>query len=322
MRSGSWTGPGILALGLLTAGTALAQGDPSFDYSYEEPVYQDVMEDIRSLGLENDQSDNARCVNNPRSFSPPPCPEAVKLYEDFIEAQGIEDNHLAGRMFNSYIDGDHRNGDRLYARLKGYKLPRYKGPGEMIAGLGLRRPMGKRGEDCEFNPNAPLPCPGTLRAFQAFAEKHGLELTRETGQMFSDYAEGRHLLADVAYAQTKGLPIPDDIANRLRGPALDVLAMGLRRPMGKRGEDCEFNYYAVLPCPGVVRAWQEFAEKHGLELNEQTAEIFEAYAERDIEAGDVLLAEVKGVTVAELRGTPPKEEDPPRLLVRIRPSKD
>ena len=72
MRSGNWTGPGILALSLLTAGTALAQGDPSFDYSYEEPVYQDVMEDIRSLGLENDQSDNARCVNNPRSFSPPP----------------------------------------------------------------------------------------------------------------------------------------------------------------------------------------------------------------------------------------------------------
>ena len=232
MRSGSWIGLGVLTFGLLMAGTALAQGDPSFDYSYEKPVYQDVMEDIRSLGLENDQSDNARCVNNPRSFSPPPCPEAVQLYEDFIEAQGIEDNHLAGRMFNSYIDGDHRNGDRLYARLKGYKLPRYKGPGEMIAGLGLRRPM------------------------------------------------------------------------------------------GKRGEDCEFNYYAVLPCPGVVRAWQEFAEKHGLELNEQTAEIFEAYAERDIEAGDVLLAEVKGVTVAELRGTPPKEEDPPRLLVRIRPSKD
>lgn len=342
-----WFSPKVVALlgGVAFAsGQLVAQSDvetpaeeppvtarsPNWDYSFDDPQYEDVMADVLSLGLASEESgEGARCVHNPKSLSVPPCPESLALYEDFIERHGLEDNRFAGRLFEAYADGDHRTGDRLYARLKGYKLPRYRGPGEDVVALGIAQ-KGGRDQDCENNYFAPNPCPAAVRAYREFVRKHNLPTDHRSARAFEAYVEGDYRTGDVFYAFAAGLPGPPQYA----GPGAEIaeLASGYHREIYRQTKGdtkCGFSYHHPAPCPGVVGQVKKFAKEQGLPLDYRTAKIFENYADPknpQFEQGDRLLAEAKGMTVAELYESqgltpPPDDEQPKRLIVRIRPSK-
>jgi hypothetical protein len=70
---------------------------------------------------------------------------------------------------------------------------------------------------------------------------------------------------------------------------------------GGRGNDrCVHNYYSDNPCLSSVASWRAWAAEQGIAADRRSAEIFQAYAERDVTTGDRLLAELKGTTVDQV----------------------
>lgn len=58
---------------------------------------------------------------------------------------------------------------------------------------------------------------------------------------------------------------------------------------------CIHNYYAPNPCIGVIRAWIDFADLHGLALGPESAKIYQAYKQNSLAIGDRLLARARGL---------------------------
>ena len=59
---------------------------------------------------------------------------------------------------------------------------------------------------------------------------------------------------------------------------------------------CVHNYFAPRPCMSTIKTWRQFTSQQGLAYDRVSAEIFQAYAERNFDYGDRLLATAKGST--------------------------
>ena len=75
--------------------------------------------------------------------------------------------------------------------------------------------------------------------------------------------------------------------------AEDVLRLGLEPDSG-RNIDCEHNYFSANPCFESIPLWREFADRHGLERDWNSAHIFQYYIRRDYRRADKLFAVAKG----------------------------
>ena len=63
---------------------------------------------------------------------------------------------------------------------------------------------------------------------------------------------------------------------------------------GGLGNDrCVHNYYSSHPCLSSIREWRTWAAEQGIAADRQSAQAFQAFAERNIAEGDRLLAEIK-----------------------------
>ena len=302
--------------------TPVTSEPPNWDYSFAGPLYEDVMAEVYQPELRGRYAGPAKasCRPNPRATIP--CPGTLRAYAAFIERHSLEESYASASLYEAYTNGQYRIGDRLFARLKGYTLPRYYGPGEEVIAMNLPIRAANRG--CSHNYFAASPCPRSVRLWKLFAKRHGLALDYRSARIFEAYAMGSFRAGDLLYAEAKDLPAP-----LYAGPGKDVVALGLKRRAGKGGLDCRFNIFASATCPGTLRAWEAFARDHGLKLDRHSATIFEAYSDYDFQIGDVLLAETKGISVRELRrhgeakGEAPEESGPKasgNLTIEIHPS--
>ncbi|MEO1193411.1 MAG: hypothetical protein AAFY02_16740 [Pseudomonadota bacterium] len=288
----------LLALGLgMLLPLAAVQAQVPEAYRQGESHFEDVVRDVKRLGVAPEEGRDTACQNS--VYAANPCPEIVQAYNAFVEEHDLPRSRQTAAMLRAYIESDFRSADRLYATAKGFSLP-----GDAQAGTGLGgsvNALGVRRRDtlestCSNDLMSAKPCPATLRAWNTFAEQHGLELNRQTARMFDSYIAGRTEEADEIHArvQQEKRQAP---ANRIHA---DVRSYNVRRRSGLEAGSCENNYYANTPCLEAVRAWRQFAEQHGLELNRRTADLFEAYVEDNPVQGDKLYAAEKGISVAQL----------------------
>ena len=140
-----------------------------------------------------------------------------------------------------------------------------------IADLGLA--AGHDDRECFHNYHSPNPCIESIPLFERFAARHGFELSVDAAYMFQAFVRGEYGRADRLYARAKGYTLPT-----YEGVGTEVAALGLRDHMNGGGEfpNCDYNYYSPNPCAGVIRLWQDFAERHGLGLSRTSADMFEA----------------------------------------------
>ncbi len=65
---------------------------------------------------------------------------------------------------------------------------------------------------------------------------------------------------------------------------------------------CVHNYFAPRPCISTIKILRQFTTQQGLAYDRVSAEIFQAYAERNFDYGDRLLATAKGIDAAQVNG--------------------
>ncbi len=284
-----------LMVACLISGTAAyAQVPEAYrDGSY----YEEVARDVARLNIAPETGRDVGCVNN--VFAQNPCPEIVSAWYSFTRKHDLPRNAQTARMLRSYIERDFKTADRIYAQTKGYSLPEElqvpSGVASTVTKLGVRRAEG-RDVACSNDPLSAKPCPKAVSAWKAFAREHGLALNAQSARMFEAYVEGRTREADRLFASAKKSKDkePD---NEL---VAEVRTYGVKRRSGMEVGECENNYYAVNPCLEAVQAWRHFARKHGLDLNKQSADLFEAYIEGNPVQGDKLYAAAKGLSISEL----------------------
>ena len=159
-----------------------------------------------------------------------------------------------------------------------------------IADLGLA--AGHDDRECFHNYHSPNPCIESIPLFEQFAVRHGFELSVDAAYMFQAFVRGEYGRADRLYARAKGYTLPT-----YEGIGTEVAALGLRDHMagGNDYPRCDYNYYSPNPCIGVIRLWQDFAERHGIGLSRTSADMFEAYVEGAYRRGDRLYRAAKGI---------------------------
>jgi len=301
-------------------GAACAQVPDS--YRAGKSYYEEFARDVARLGIIPEDGREVACENN--VYAANPCPEIVQAWYEFTELHDLPRSAHSAAMLQAYIERDYRTADRMYAGIKGYTLPEdaRSGPSgaRTVAGLGVERELG--GDvSCNNDVMSGKPCPEAVRAFKKFAAEHGLTLNSQSAAMFQNYVEGRTREADRMFARSVGGGDAE--------PRNDILASaqsyGVERKAGMEVGECVNNYYASNPCLEAVRAWKDFAREHELELNRQSADIFESYVENNPERGDRLFASAKGMSVAELlekRGHPAVAPAGQPLYVPVYPAGD
>ncbi len=308
---------GLVFACLLSLGAAAQVPEAYLDGSY----YEEIARDVAGLKVPQESSLDVACINE--IYAQNPCPAFVAAFYAFTKKHDLPRNRATSRMLRAYIDRDFKTADRIYAQTKGYTLPEERhaprGISASVRKFGVPRSDG-RDTACSNDVLSPKPCPKAVRAWQQFAEEHGLPLNKSTARMFEAYVEGRFREADKLYASAKE-QYKEPPRNEVHA---DVRGYGVRRRSGLEVGECENNYYAAFPCLDAVRAWRHFADKHGLDLNKQSADLFEAYVEGDPVKGDKLYAAAKGITISELLEGRGYEVDPPsgggtRLYVPIYP---
>ena len=178
----------------------------------EDSYFPDIAREIADLGLAVGRDDR-ECVHN--YHSPNPCVESIPLFERFAAQHGLPLDADAAYMFQAYVRGEYGRADRLYARAKGYVLPKYEGIGTEVAALVLevyathsQESAHKQG-DCQFNYYDANPCRGVIPVWRAFASRHGLGLSRLSADLFQAYADGTYRRGDRLYRIAKGIAAPD-----------------------------------------------------------------------------------------------------------------
>lgn len=259
--------------------------------------YDEIAKDVARLNVPPEPTLEPGCINN--VYSQTPCPKIVAAWYEFTAKHDLPRNAQTASMLRFYIKRDFKTADRLYAQTKGYTLPEElevpRGAASAVAKLGVRRSDG-RDTACKNDPLSPKPCPKAVRAWRIFAREHGFELNAQSAKIFEAYVEGRIVEADRLYASAKKT-INKDPENEL---SAEVKTYGLKRRTSLEVGECHNNYYSATPCAEAVRAWRHFSRKHGLELNRQSARLFEHYIEGEPVQGDKLYAAAKGITIAEL----------------------
>lgn len=290
-------------------------------YGDGSSAFKDIAGDVARLNVAPETGLDTDCVND--VFAPKPCPDVLRVWEEFTERHGLPPTRETAEMLRAYIIRDYRRADRLYARAKGFQLPDEPPPslssiGSEIAALGVPREQGTD-TACTNDLLSPKPCQEAMRAWGIFARKHNLQLNAQTARMFYAYLQGDHQTGDELYAslgQTASRKAP-------RNPIhADVLAYGVPREEGT-DTACVNNPMANKPCLAAVRAWKQFSAEHDLPLDRQSADAFQAYVEGDPIKGDKLYAAAKGISVAQLlqeRGIEVDEPVEKPLRVPIFPS--
>jgi len=296
---------------------------------YETSKYPEIADEVARLNIAPWNHDDRKC--RPHRYAFFPCFEMFPLWEAFIARHELPENRESADMFEAYIDRDYRLGDRLYAEAKGYELPPYggyEGPGTELADLQLQQD--KRcpacQEKCSLNPYSDYPCMHVISIWRDFAEKYGLPLDRKSGEIFEAYAEHDFKRGDRLYTSTTGRStmLGDEEPHSQIGDEANQFGYGgIDRRCPACQEKCTYNYFADYPCVWAIQPWRDFAAKHGLPLDETSADIFQAYVERRFVEGDKLFAAEKGMTVEELLEstgiTRSKPKEPGRLLIDIYP---
>lgn len=311
----------FLALSMLAAraGAASEFRYRSTDSGYPYPVYEDVAEDVLSMGLVTDSGRDSGCVHNYYSWNP--CLKSIKFWRAFAARHGLAEDHISAKIFEAYVRRDYRLADRLYARVKGYELPPhggYEGPGQEILAFNLPPEVGQ-GQSCENNPYGAHLCEGINEAWETFAAKHGLPRNRMGATVFQAYVNGDFVKGDRLYSSLTGTHTQYEIVHS--GIGSEIMALGIGISTTER-DACDIDPYGFNPCNGAIRILREFAARHGLEVNRQTARLMSAYADGEFERGDTLYASAKGITVDQLldqRQVPrkKKEREVPRLIIDI-----
>ncbi len=291
----------------------------STDPGYPYPVYEDIAEDVLNLGLVVDSGRDNDCVHNYYSWNP--CLKSIKFWRAFAERHGLAEDRISAKIFEAYVRRDYRLADKLYARAKGYELPPhggYEGPGLEVLDLKLP-PEDNQEQGCENNPYGANPCKGIAEAWEVFAAKHGLPRNRRGATVFQAYVNGDFVKGDRLYASLTGTHTQYEIVHS--GIGDEILALGIGISTTER-DACDIDPYGFNPCNGAIRILREFAARHGMEVNRQTAKLMSAYANGDYERGDTLYASAKGITVDQLldqRHVPrkTKEREVPRLIIDI-----
>ena len=278
----------------------------------EDSYFADVAREIADLGLAAGHDDR-ECFHN--YHSPNPCIESIPLFERFAARHGFELSVDAAYMFQAFVRGEYGRADRLYARAKGYTLPTYEGVGTEVAALGLRDHMNGGGEfpNCDYNYYSPNPCAGVIRLWQDFAERHGLGLSRTSADMFEAYVEGAYRRGDRLYRAAKGIAENDYI-----GPGVAVMALGLD-PSFDLDRECRHDPTSPNRCVTSIVELEEFAAEHGLPLDRDTAEIFQAYVRHHIRKGDEMYARAKGIPLEAVGDPDYQPFEPPELIIDIVP---
>ena len=296
---------------------------------YEVSQYPEVANDVARLGLTTWDGSDRGCT--PNFYAGNPCLDMLPLWRDFAARHELGENRRSADMFQAYIGRDYRKADRLYAQAKGYELPPYggyEGPGSELADLGVvadrRCPACQ--EKCSLNPFSDYPCLHAISIWRDFAEKHGLPLDRKSGQIFEAYAQKDFARGDRLYTSTTGRStmLGDEEPHSQIGDEANQFGFGgIDRRCPACQEKCTYNYFADYPCVYAIQPWRDFAAKHGLPLDETSADIFQAYVERRFAEGDKLFAAEKGMTVEELLESTgiirSKPKEKPRLFIDIRP---
>ena len=170
--------------------------------------------EVLAFELQPDSSQERGCENNP--YSEFPCRQAQEAWEAFAAKHGLPLNRQGGAVFQAYVNGDFVKGDRLYAALTGkhtqYEIV-HSGIGSEILALGIGVSTSER-DACDVDPFAFNPCNGALRILREFAAKHGLEVSRDTGKLLAQYADGEYERADKLYASAKGITVDELLEQR------------------------------------------------------------------------------------------------------------
>ena len=278
----------------------------------EDSYFADIAREVAALGLKPGKDDR-ECQHN--YHSPNPCIESIALFERFIEQHGIEKSVNAAYMFQAFVRGEYGRADRIYAHAKGYTLPKYEGIGTEIAALGLRDHMngGNNYPRCDYNYYSPNPCPGVIRLWQDFAERHGVGLSRASADMFEAYVEGNYRRGDRLYRAATGIAEADYV-----GPGVAVMALGLD-PSFDLDRECRHDPTSPNRCVTSIVQLEEFAAEHGLPLDFNTAEMFQAYVRQDTDKGDKMYARAKDIPLEAVRDPDYVPEEPPWLIIDIIP---
>ena len=273
----------------------------------EDSYFPDIAGELAELGLARGYDEKA-CEHN--YYSPQPCIESIPLFEAFAASHGFPLDHNTAWMFQAYVEGEYARGDRLYARAKGYELPKYEGIGNEVAALGLTPTLeAARGEKgCHYNYYSPNPCPEFMEMWRAFAERHGLGLDRASADIFEAYADGSYRRGDRLYRVARGIAEPGYV-----GPGTEVMALGFK-PSTDLGRLCQHNPASPNRCVTSLEEFEEFAARHGLPLDLNTADIFQAYVRHDVKRGDALYARAKGIPVEALSDPELLEEVAPLII--------
>ncbi len=285
----------IIVVAVLAGGSAFAQVPDAYR---EGSHYDEIARDVARLGLRPEDSTQNACVNN--VYAQNPCPGVVAGWYEFTKKHDLPRTAQTATMLQAYIRKDYRTADRIYAKTKGFVLPNEPeaptGVAKEIRRLGVPRADALE-TVCSNDLLSAKPCPRAVRAWRIFAEEHGLTLNRQTADMFEAYVEGKTRLGDKLYAAAKNQKQEAPPRNKI---AAEAQGLGARQRSGLEVGGCENNYYSVNPCLEAVRAWRQFAEKHGLPLDKRSADLFQAYIEGDQVTGDKLYAAAKGISITEL----------------------
>ena len=97
---------------------AVAKNLPVPSYGY---IATGIARDVAALDLARYQHNISEpCDLNP--YGPKPCLEIVKVWRQFAERYGLEDNQANARIFATYGEGEMRTADQLFAQAKGVSL--------------------------------------------------------------------------------------------------------------------------------------------------------------------------------------------------------
>lgn len=316
---------GMAAAILLASSTVLPLRAQDLPDAYRDgPYYGDLMGDIARLQVIGRLQDESEVGCSRDYTAPNPCSQVKKVLDEIIEKHGLPADVSTVVMLNAYAEGEYEKADKLYAAARGYALPDHladdpgSGTAAAIASYGVR-PKISDDTSCTNDPMGSKPCPEVVTAFNAFTREHGLPANAQTAKMFAAFADGDRERGERLYAALTGdasaiAETPNELLAEVRSYGVPV----------EEGTDtaCRNNYYAAKPCPRAVSAWRAFARQHDLELNQQTADLFQAYVEGDTVTGDKLYAAAKGISVAELlyeRGAIKEDPGVEPLYVPIHP---
>lgn len=178
---------------------------------YDFPLYGDyegVGLEVIALGIKPEIPTDKACKNN--VFSTHPCAGIETAWRTFAATHGLALNEDSARLFQFYIAGEMKQGDRLYAQMTGravfYELPVHSGIGAEIAALGLRAERNDE-HGCTNNYYAANPCPGIEKVWREFAAKHDIEMNYQNAGILVAYAKGDYTGGDRLVADAKGVTV-------------------------------------------------------------------------------------------------------------------